>query len=210
VTIDSNRAAILSANATSVTATTPSGSVGVKSLTVTTAGGTVTKVNAFSYVATLDGGSSGMPTSGAPSGKYAPPSSIASEGDSFLPVATMDHCVALILQSTSTPSDCRGVTCDNLQQMSLDPVADGPDGPDLDGNAVPDLCQLRCGDLDMNGVVDLGDLAILLAMLGEEPVLGIGDFDANGQIDADDLAEVVQRIQASDRVNDPMTREAED
>jgi hypothetical protein len=100
----------------------------------------------------------------------------------------MDNVLQLILQSSIAPPSCDGVSCDEQIQAVLEPVVQSPDGPDLDGTGVPDLCQLRCGDLDLNGRIDEGDLSILLTMFGQEPVLGVGDFNPDGFIDAEDLA----------------------
>jgi hypothetical protein len=67
---------------------------------------------------------------------------------------------------------------------------------DLDGNGLPDLCQLRRGDLDLNGRMDEADLALLLTMLGEEPVLGFGDLNGDGVIDGSDVQSLSQRMDA--------------
>ena len=63
---------------------------------------------------------------------------------------------------------------------------------DLDDNGVADICQLRAGDLDLNGVIDQSDMSVLLNMLNTEPVLGIGDMDGNGVIDSTDIGVLLQ------------------
>ena len=65
---------------------------------------------------------------------------------------------------------------------------DAVDPIDLDGNGEADLCQLRRGDLDLNGIVDQDDAMLLMPLVGSEPVLGIGDLDGDGSIDNADIA----------------------
>jgi fibronectin type 3 domain-containing protein len=76
---------------------------------------------------------------------------------------------------------------------SADPT-NAPAIIDLDQNGEPDLCQLRRGDLDLNGRLDEADLALLLTMIGEEPVLGFGDLNGDGMIDASDLQALSERM----------------
>jgi hypothetical protein len=79
---------------------------------------------------------------------------------------------------------------------SADPT-NAPAIIDLDQNGEPDLCQLRRGDLDLNGRMDEADLALLLTMLGEEPVLGFGDLNGDGVISVADMELLHERIAAS-------------
>lgn len=65
---------------------------------------------------------------------------------------------------------------------------------DLDRNGEADLCQLRRGDLDLNGRVDQGDVAVLMQLIGTDPFEGIGDLDADGCIDAGDVALLLTRF----------------
>jgi fibronectin type 3 domain-containing protein len=76
---------------------------------------------------------------------------------------------------------------------SADPT-NAPAIIDLDQNGEPDLCQLRRGDLDLNGRMDEADLALLLTMIGEEPVLGFGDLNGDGVIDGSDLQALSERM----------------
>jgi hypothetical protein len=76
------------------------------------------------------------------------------------------------------------------------PSAQPPEEPsfiDLDQNGEADLCQLRRGDLDLDGTINEGDLALLLTMLGETPVMGFGDLNDDGVIDSTDVAELTAR-----------------
>ena len=64
-------------------------------------------------------------------------------------------------------------------------VAVAPTSPtDVDGDLVPDVCQGTGPDLDGNGVVDAGDLAILLGAWGTAGA----DLDGDGVTGAADLA----------------------
>ncbi|MFM7808104.1 MAG: hypothetical protein ACKPEA_09275, partial [Planctomycetota bacterium] len=156
-----------------------------------------TKTNAFTYTASFTGGSGGMPQGGSACGTGDGPSDTSAPGQGASAV-TMERCIEFILASTAPLADCAGTACDSMPPAELDPVLDGPDGPDLDGNGVPDLCQLRCGDLDMSGGVDSGDLAIILTLLGERAVLNIGDLDTDGLVTSTDVAALLRRIDRSD------------
>ncbi|MCE2875075.1 MAG: hypothetical protein LW625_05480 [Planctomycetaceae bacterium] len=78
---------------------------------------------------------------------------------------------------------------------SADPT-NAPAIIDLDQNGEPDLCQLRRGDLDLSGQIDEADVALLLTMLGEEPVLDFGDLNGDGVIDGSDVQALSQRMDA--------------
>ena len=66
---------------------------------------------------------------------------------------------------------------------------------DLDHNGVADICQLRSGDLDLDGAITQSDLLLLLNMVGLEPVLGIGDMDGNGVVDSVDMGLMLNQMQ---------------
>ena len=100
-------------------------------------------------------------------------------------------CATVTTEATELPSDASQAE-DGSESASAQPTVE-PSFIDLDQNGEPDLCQLRRGDLDLNGVINEGDLAILLTMLGEVPVMGFGDLNDDGVIDAADVAELTAR-----------------
>ena len=103
-------------------------------------------------------------------------------------VNTAERSLMLIVELGGADADCQGLACDASQAASTAPNATPSTTIDLDRNGVPDLCQMRCGDLDLSGEIDQGDLAVLLMMVGTDPVLAIGDLYADGAIEAADLA----------------------
>jgi len=80
-----------------------------------------------------------------------------------------------------TASTAGSSAVDATPQEAVDPI-------DLDQNGEADLCQLRRGDLDLNGTVDQDDATLLMQLVGSDPVLGIGDLDGDGSIDSADIA----------------------
>ena len=203
-------ATILTNTATVITAKTPAGTAGLKSMTVTTAGGTATKANSFTYVAsftsdetdsnnnTNDGGS-------VVAGKNNK-SNDTSAGQSATHAATDDVAaapmgVALYLQTVAQFGDSQTL-CDELAtdgtssamsettlNKTSDITVDTATQPiDLDHNGEADICQLRRGDLDLDGSITELDVAMLLDMVHSQPILGIGDLDGNGVIDSADIS----------------------
>jgi len=86
---------------------------------------------------------------------------------------------------TAPDGDGDGVAdaCDNCPSVS------NPDQTDSDGDGIGDACESTCpADFDGNGVVDLGDLAILLANFGTPSGATDGDTDGDGDVDLSDLA----------------------
>jgi hypothetical protein len=202
-------ATLLSNTSTLISARTPAGTAGLKSITVTTAGGTATKANAFTYVAsftsdetdsnnTNDGGSvvagknnKGNDTSAGQSATRAATDDVAS--------AQMG--VALYLQTVAQYGDTQTL-CDELatdgtssamSETTLNETSDitvdtEPQPIDLDHNGEADICQLRRGDLDLDGSITELDVAILLDMVDSQPILGIGDLDGNDVVDSADIS----------------------
>ena len=189
-------------SATSITAKTPKGTAGAKSVTVTTAGGTATKASGFTYTASfakdkIAGGNNG---GGVVAGKMKKPNDT-SDGQ-LAPSAAEETVVAapmgvqLYLQTIITQPDA-DVDCANTQSSDAnapDATAGTTAAIDLDLNGEADICQLRGGDLDLNGVIDDSDMSILLDMIGTEPVHGIGDLDGNGVIDSADMRLLLLKV----------------
>jgi len=100
-------------------------------------------------------------------------------------------CAPITAEATEVPADAS-----EAEDGTETPSAQPPEEPsfiDLDQNGEADLCQLRRGDLDLDGTINEGDLALLLTMLGEVPVMGFGDLNDDGVIDATDVAELTAR-----------------
>ena len=185
-------------SATSITARTPAGTVGAKSVTVTTIGGTATNASGFTYTASFAGGNNNG--GGVVAGKMKKPNDT-SDGQ-LAPSAAEETVVAapmgvqLYLQTIITQPDA-DVDCANTQSSDAnapDTTAGTTATIDLDHNGEADICQLRGGDLDLNGVIDDSDMSILLEMIGVEPLHGIGDMDANGVIDSIDMGLLLLKV----------------
>jgi hypothetical protein len=188
-------------SATSITARTPAGTVGAKSVTVTTVGGTATKASGFTYTASfagdeITGGNNNG--GGVVAGKVNKASDTTagqlatSAEDENVAAAPMG--VQLYLQTIITQPDA-DVDCANTQSSDAPDATTGTvTAIDLDLNGEADICQLRRGDLDLNGVIDDGDMGILLDMIGVEPLHGIGDMDANGAIDSADMGLLLLKV----------------
>jgi len=206
VTIDGKAATGVSATASLIIATTPAGTVGAKSVVVATLGGVATRANGFTYTSSFTGG---MPVAGGDSGAPArgtgfehvwadhrgsdaagaAPAATDAEGDAQVIEAPMG--VQRYLQVITIRSE-GDVPCDTASAAGASVVVATPqetfDPIDLDQNGEADLCQLRRGDLDLNGTVDQDDATLLMQLVGSDPVLGIGDLDGDGAIDSADIA----------------------
>ena len=167
---------------------------------MTTAGGTATKAGGFTYTAgdKIAGGNNNR--GGVVAGKMKKPNDTS---DGQLATSAAEETVVavpmgvqLYLQTVITQPDA-DVDCANTQSSD----ANAPDATagtvaaiDLDLNGEADICQLRRGDLDLNGVVDDADMSILLDMIGTEPLHGIGDLDGNGVIDSADMRLLLLKV----------------
>jgi len=82
--------------------------------------------------------------------------------------------------SNGTPDGC------DIHGIDVLPGTSG----DINRNEIPDECECL-GDLNIDGVVDAADLAILL---GQSGFAGSADLDANGAVDAADLAILIGQL----------------
>ena len=78
-----------------------------------------------------------------------------------------------------------GEDCDSNGVCDVDEIAAG--APDANGNGELDVCEQSRGDLDLDGIVGGGDLAILLSSWGGAGGT-VGDLNGDGQVSAEDLA----------------------
>ena len=105
---------------------------------------------------------------------------------------------ATTTQAAPTVGDgSNAVHTDSVVTTSNDAIASPPSAViaiDLDHNGVADICQLRAGDFDLNGMIDERDMSVLLNMMNTEPVLGIGDMDGNGVIDSADVGALMLQM----------------
>ena len=108
---------------------------------------------------------------------------------------TIGECVSSI--SSASTTNTSGATTSTGPVTQTDSVNNDAFAQfiDLDHNGVADMCQLRGGDLDLNGLIDDRDMSILLNMINTKPVLGIGDMDGNGVLDAPDVGVLLLRMQ---------------
>jgi hypothetical protein len=201
VTVGGAAATSVVASATSITARTPAGTVGAQDVVVTTVGGSATKSGGFTYVASLTGD---MPVvdggSGPSRGKTRSGTGITAragqEAMAALLTPSLENCLHWLVDSGTTEVDCAGVPCESEAWSESSPTHEVDTG-DLDANGVTDLCQLRCGDLDLDGRIDMGDVSVLMTLYGAEPVLGIGDLDGDGQVGDADLVLILQHAVGS-------------
>ena len=172
---------VVNATGTSLTAKTPAGTVGAKSVVVTAPGGTATKTNGFTYTAGAGmpagggsgsgsggGSTAGMPSGGGSSGTGASTaaSSAAQPGGRWQPTTGIPAVDAfLVIAGTGEAPEV-----------------------DLDANGEADLGQLRRGDLDLDGDVDDADAELILALVGRESADGIADLDGDGWVTLLDAA----------------------
>jgi hypothetical protein len=221
VTIDGKPATNVVASASSISAKTPSGTVGAKSVVVTTVGGAATKAGGFTYTSSFTGG---MPSAGDGSGDDTRGlgTEFASASARPTPFTTGSNAATQTDSSESKPTAPTGVkrylheltirtdpttACESTDDVAVvipdtsttevpaaDTTLDDTDlivndrAIDLDMNGEPDLCQLRRGDLDLSGSVDVHDVDVLMELAGTDPILGIGDLDGDGLIGEGDLA----------------------
>ena len=208
VTVKGKKIPINSNTETSFIIITPPSSPGYITATLTTAYGSVTKVNAFGYYSPFT--SDGTDSSGSGTGGDGHATTTKANGaDASAAQATTNPAaetivaapmgVELYLQTISQHTDAQ-VVCADASAASVDvanAVTDNVDTQaiDLDHNGEADICQLRGGDFDLNGLIDDRDMSILLHMIGTEPLYGIGDLNGNGVIDSADMSLLLLKVE---------------
>jgi hypothetical protein len=86
--------------------------------------------------------------------------------------------------------DCNENGVDDLIE-----IADG-DADDVNGNLVPDRCEFDYGDLNLDGVINGGDLFVILGWYAS-PFPLYGDLNFDGVVDSGDLGLLLTRWGAS-------------
>ena len=194
VKIDNKTCAVLEMNVsgTQMRVVTPAGTVGPKNLTVTTVSGTSAPV-IFTYILPPGGGvlappsgagvargaseSDGPPVHGVSTGSAAPgvsgPMVPAWAPDTGVPA--LDGFLDLAAVVPARASAC-GEAVPDL---------------DFDANGEPDLCQLRRGDLDLDGDRDAEDARWMARLVGRDSPDGIADLDGDGVVTVLDLLAAV-------------------
>ena len=207
VTVAGTNIPVYSNTGTSFKLTTPAYYSGYISATLTTLYGSVTENDVFYYYSAFTG--DGTESSGSGTGGDGRVTTTKTNGaDASAAQATNDPAaetivaapmgVELYLQTISQHADAQ-VVCADASAASVDvanAVTDNVDAQaiDLDHNGEADICQLRLGDLNLNGVIDDADMSILLHMIGTEPLHGIGDLDGNGVIDSADMSLILLQM----------------
>ena len=110
--------------------------------------------------------------------------------------ATIDRCEIAKAPGLDCDGDLRLDACEIAESPTLDCDADGQidtceiaanAGLDKNANGRLDTCELARGDLNLDGVVNAADLAVLLAFWGV-PGAPVGDLDGDGVVAGADLA----------------------
>jgi hypothetical protein len=79
--------------------------------------------------------------------------------------------------------------CDDSGVLDAWEIAAG-DVADADGNGIPDACDGSSPDLNNDGIVNGGDIGIIMGAWGTDGSIG-GDIDGDGRVDGADLAHVL-------------------
>jgi hypothetical protein len=181
---------VVNSAGTSLTAKTPAGTAGAKSVVVTAPGGTVTKANGFTYVAGAGMPAGGGSGSGSGGGSAAGMPAFASSGTGAS-VATTSRPAGTVgswQPTTGVPAVDVFLVIAGSGTIVRDSECGEVPVTDLDGNGESDLCQLRRGDLDLDGDVDDADAELILALAGRESPDGIADLDGDGWVTTLDAA----------------------
>jgi hypothetical protein len=87
--------------------------------------------------------------------------------------------------------------CDDDGEVDVCAIERGATA-DANGNGEPDLCEHLRGDLDLDGLVDASDLAILLSNWARTDArIEDGDLDRDGVVGAADLAIMLEFVSGS-------------
>ncbi|MBC23296.1 MAG: hypothetical protein CMJ32_05200, partial [Phycisphaerae bacterium] len=78
-------------------------------------------------------------------------------------------------------NDCNGDGIVDYGQIISGELAD------VDGDNILDSCEQEIGDLDLSGMIDGADIALLLAYWGN-PNAPVGDLNGDGTVNGVDLA----------------------
>jgi hypothetical protein len=181
---------VVNSAGTSLTAKTPAGTAGAKSVVVTAPGGTATKANGFTYVAGAGMPAGGGSGSGSGGGSAAGMPAFASSGTGTS-VATTSRPAGTVgswQPTTGVPAVDVFLVIAGSGATVRDSECGEVPVTDLDGNGESDLCQLRRGDLDLDGDVDDADAELILALAGRESPDGIADLDGDGWVTTLDAA----------------------
>ena len=181
---------VVNSAGTSLTAKTPAGTAGAKSVVVTAPGGTATKANGFTYVAGAGMPAGGGSGSGSGGGSAAGMPAFASSGTGAS-VATTSRRAGTVgswQPTTGVPAVDVFLVIAGSGTIVRDSECGEVPVTDLDGNGESDLCQLRRGDLDLDGDVDDADAELILALAGRESTDGIADLDGDGWVTTLDAA----------------------
>jgi hypothetical protein len=187
---------VVNSAGTSLTAKTPAGTAGAKTVTVTTPGGTATKASAFTYTAgagmpTPPGGGTGGGTDGGSSSAGMStaqgPGSVGGGSSAGAGSAGGRSARSTWLPDTGIPALDGYLVLSGAEATVGSGCGDAP-ASDLDADGEADLCQLRRGDLDLDGDVDAIDADLVMLLVGRESADGIADLDGDGWVTPVDAA----------------------
>jgi hypothetical protein len=176
-------------SATTLTARTPAGVPGSpRPVAVTTAGGTFSKPGAFFYFAEMPdppSGDSGGTVGGSSAASMSAPGSTGTGASTA--GSSGDGAHAGWAPDTGIPALDGYLVLSSGAGVSWSECGEAPE-TDLDGNGEADLCQLRRGDLDLDGDVDAADGELLFSLVGRHAQDGIADLDHDGWVTVLDAA----------------------
>ncbi|NBX26524.1 MAG: hypothetical protein EBQ99_10860, partial [Planctomycetes bacterium] len=107
---------------------------------------------------------------------------VAYRSTTTLEFATPNNCNPCAVGPTDTDCNSNG-TADRCERNAT---------TDTDNDGKLDSCERRGCDLDLNGVIDAGDIGALLTLWDQTPAWG--DLDGDGRITGGDLAEILLKF----------------